>query len=532
MKVSFLAIFPVCIVLALCSVVFAETNVYLINSTPYTFDISMKQTGDLTLHAGKNYDQEVARVNPWQAKTKIAFFNRNVGIKKDKYYQFMLDLTTDQLPSHVMTLKQQIKGKPVGSDLYVGFDYSNNEGEWTTSKIGHWQDPIFLSCKDATGVEQILMIRYRTYEAGSYNDIEYVISFKPEPDKNISYTTPNTENKPCQLNLLSWNLYLLTVEPLGITFYSKPKVMERAKRVAEAIGGSYDVLVLNELFDDDARKVILEGLKEQGYKYATCILGQGLALPGKGVEESIDQPYIVDFSDSKFGSDNHYTIGGTGRGGGLAGGFQNGGVIIISKWPIDAAREIVFRRGSPEDKHARKGCVYARINKNGFRYNVFGTHPEAVDRSIRKEQLETIEAFIKMQNIPAAEPVIIAGDMNVNRYDTQHEYDNMLQYLNAQDPWSGKGERYSADFNKNILNIMQLMALNPKDTKRDAYPKNLDYILYSKSHAQPLKASSEVRVPTSKPYRLDDLNLDVYVLSDHHALYGYFMFPCLSTGKK
>ena len=526
MKASCLTIFLVGILFALCSVVFAETNVYLINSTPYTFDISMKQTGDLTLLVGKNYDQEVARVNPWQAKTKIAFFNRNVGIKKDKYYQFMLNLTTPQLPSRVMTLKQQIKGKAVGSTLYVGFDSTGNVSEWTTSKTIRWHSPIFFSCKDLQGVVQTFMIRYRTYEAGSYNDIEYVISYKPEPDKNISYTTPNTEGDSCQLNLLSWNLYLLTVEPLGITFYSKPKVMERAKRVAEAIGGSYDVLMLCEVFDDDARKVILEGLKEQGYKYATCILGQGLALPGKGMEESIDQPFIVDFNNSKFGSDVHYTIGGTGRGGGLAGGFQNGGVIIVSKWPIETAREIVFKRGSPEDKHARKGCVYAKINKNGFIYNIFGTHPEAVDKTIRKEQLETIAAFVKMQNIPAAEPVIMAGDMNVDRYDAQHEYDNMLSYLHAKDPWSGKGERYSADFNKNILNILQLMALNPKDTKRDAYPKNLDYILYSLAHAQPIKASSEVRIPISKSYRLDDLNLDIYVLSDHHALYGYFTFPC------
>lgn len=526
MKSSCLSIFLVGILFALSSVVYAETNVYLVNSTPYTFDIRMWQTGDLTLQFGKDYSQAVMRVTPWQAKTKVASFSRNVDIKKDKVYQFFLGLTTAQLPSEVLTLKQQLQGKAVGSTLYVGFDSTGNVSEWTTSKTIRWHAPIFFSCKDAQGVVQTFMIRYRTYEAGSYNDIEYVISYKPEPDKNISYTTPNTEGDPCQLNLLSWNLYLLTVEPLGITLYSKPKVMERAKRVAEAIGGLYDVLVLCEVFDDDARKIILEGLKEQGYKYATCILGQGLALPGKGMEESINQPFIVDFNNSKFGSDVHYTIGGTGRGGGLAGGFQNGGVIIVSKWPIEAAREIVFKRGSPEDKHARKGCVYAKINKNGFIYNIFGTHPEAVDRSIRKEQLETIAAFIKMQNISATEPVIMAGDMNVDRYDSQHEYDNMLRYLHVKDPWAGKGERYSADYNRNMLNILQLMVADPKDKKYAEYPKNLDYTFYSTLYTQPIKAFSEVRIPTSKPYRLDDLNLDMYVLSDHHALYGYFTFPC------
>jgi endonuclease/exonuclease/phosphatase family metal-dependent hydrolase len=526
MKAYCLNIFPVSILLGLSSVILAETNVYLINSTPYIFDISMQQTGDATLRIGKDYAQHVTRINAWQAKTKIASFSRNVGIKKNKFYQFMLHLTTAQLPSEVLTLKQQLQGKAIGSTLYVGFDSKGSISDWTTSKTGRWQDPIFVTCKDAAGVPQTLMIRYRMYEAGSYNDIEYVISFKPEPDKNVLYTTPDTAQEPCQLNLLSWNLYLLTVEPLGITFYSKPKVMERAKRVAEAIGSSYDVLMLCEVFDDDARKVVLEGLKDKGYKYSTCILGQGLALPGRGMEESIDQPFVVHFNDSRFGSDTHYTIGGTGRGGGLAGGFQNGGVIIVSKWPIEIAREIVFKRGSPEDKHARKGCVYARINKNGFIYNIFGTHPEAVDRSIRKEQLETIAKFIKMQNIPSYEPVIIAGDMNVDRYDTQREYDNMLQYLQAKDPWPGKGERYSADYNKNMLNILQLMAQDPKDLKHAEYPKNLDYILYSSAHAQPLKATSEVRIPTSKPYRFDDLNLDVYVLSDHHAVYGYFNFPC------
>jgi endonuclease/exonuclease/phosphatase family metal-dependent hydrolase len=507
-------------------VALADTNVYLVNATPYAFDVNMRQEGDTQLTKGVHYTQVATRIGPWQAKTKLAFFNRNVGIKKGKFYRFLLELTTYQLPSARFVLKQQLQGKYVGSTMEVGFDSHEGIGAWTGQDKEFWANPIFVSCQDDRGVKQTLMVRCRMYEAGSYNDVEYVISYKPEPDRNISYVTPDASQDPCKLNILSWNLYLLTVKPMGIAFYSKPKLMERAQRIAQAIGSSYDVLVLCELFDDDARKVVLEGLKKEGYRYATCILGEGFAQPGKDMEESIDQPFIVNFHHSKFGSDTNYTIGGTGRGGGFSGGFQNGGVMIISKWPIEKAKEIVFRRGSPEDKHARKGCVYARINKNGFIYNVFGTHPEAVDRSIRGEQLKTIAAFINMQNIPKTEPVIIAGDMNVDRYDVRHEYDNMLSYLKARDPWTGKGERYSADYNKNILNTLQHMERDPKDVEHAEYPKNLDYILYSSEYAQPLEASSEVRIPTSRPYRIDDLNLDVYVLSDHHAMYGYFMFKC------
>ncbi len=148
----------------LSSVILAETNVYLINSTPYIFDISMQQTGDATLRIGKDYAQHVTRINAWQAKTKIASFSRNVGIKKNKFYQFMLHLTTAQLPSEVLTLKQQLQGKAIGSTLYVGFDSKGSISDWTTSKTGRWQDPIFVTCKDAAGVPQTLMIRYRMYE--------------------------------------------------------------------------------------------------------------------------------------------------------------------------------------------------------------------------------------------------------------------------------------------------------------------------------------------------------------------------------
>lgn len=53
---------------------------------------------------------------------------------------------------------------------------------------------------------------------------------------------------------------------------------------------------------------------------------------------------------------------------------RNGGVLIISKWPLVERHAYVFKNGALPDCLENKGAVLVRVNKCGRIYNVVGTH--------------------------------------------------------------------------------------------------------------------------------------------------------------
>ncbi|XKE46148.1 endonuclease/exonuclease/phosphatase family protein [Halomonas organivorans] len=107
--------------------------------------------------------------------------------------------------------------------------------------------------------------------------------------------------------------------------------------------------------------------------------------------------------------------------------LRNGGVRVVSKWPIVRSGTEVFRNNHDFQKirpvrvHA-KGVVYVEIEKRGTPYHIFGTHMQhACGRKhnigmdhprIRRRQIEDLIEYIEQQSIPDGEPIIVAGDMN------------------------------------------------------------------------------------------------------------------------
>src|SRR5207244_5103525 len=106
------------------------------------------------------------------------------------------------------------------------------------------------------------------------------------------------------------------------------------------------------------------------------------------------------------------------------GPVTDGGVIILSKWPIEAQSAIVYSVCSgtlninAPDCFAQKGVVWARIVKDGHRINVFGTHMDAGDEdgdfAARDVQMQEFARFI-LNRVPIDEPAIMAGDYNINK---------------------------------------------------------------------------------------------------------------------
>lgn len=302
-------------------------------------------------------------------------------------------------------------------------------------------------------------IKYRAYFTGGADDIEYI----------VQYRYPAASTAPHILNVLAYNTYM---RPTSL--FVNGQSLRQKLLVPELKGRNYDVLILSEMFDDDIRAATLNGLKSE-FPYHTKVVG----------------------SDS--------------------GANQDGGVVIVSKWPITAWAEKVFgSNSSGSDAMADKGIMYAKINKQGRPYHIFGTHMQAdkgaSDVSTRRQQIQMMKAFVNSRNIPATEPVILGGDLNVDMTGRPSEYQQMLSILNAKHPMM-------------IGNLKATWDPTINKCADSGTPEFLDYLLFSNAHLKPVISLNEVRLHRSwdgwKQLFTDKERWD---LSDHFAVYGTFLF--------
>lgn len=259
---------------------------------------------------------------------------------------------------------------------------------------------------------------------------------------------------------------------LAYNIYMRPAALfpddqaERAAVLPAKLRG-FDVIVFSEAFDDTVRQRLMADLREE-YPYQTRILG----------------------ADRGF--------------------KQDGGVIIAGRWPITAeAQRLYGDICLGGDCWADKGVLYARFEKHGQSYHVFASHMqsgrEKKHRQTRLQQLQVIKSFIDSYGIPGNEPVLIAGDLNVDKYD-EDEYDEMLRVLEAWHP-QPSGHPYTVD-----------AAIN----QRAVYRLYLDYVLVSNRHLQPADATIETLIPRSQSaFGLFRANRE---LSDHFPVFGSFAF--------
>lgn len=256
------------------------------------------------------------------------------------------------------------------------------------------------------------------------------------------------------LDVLTFNAALLPETVTSTRPFARTAVM------APHLAG-YDVLVLQEVFINSLRERLLKELAD-AYPYQTDLVG----------------------SDG-------------------AGGFplrQDGGIIILSRWPIVRQTTRTFGETcSGTDCLADKGVAYAAVRKGRFTYHVFGTHAQSVfgfsTERVRAAQFALWRGFIEVLEIPRTEPVLLTGDLNVDA--ATPELDTMLEALNAVRPMTYGPLRYTWDLEHNAL------ADGPNS-------QWIDYVLVAAGYAQPIAAWNRV-----VPLREGDLDL-----SDHYAVWG------------
>lgn len=304
---------------------------------------------------------------------------------------------------------------------------------------------------------------------------DYESQTKSHESKNI-----NTES----LTVLSYNIFHLP----GIARIKQYKEEERSKKQLQVLTemiSSLDVIIFQEGFNQQVETYLFNKLKNV-CPYNTVLVGQYCSTGSNWDSVS------GDCSNSIF--------------------VVNGGVRIFSKYPIGSKKQYVFTNSGfgTADYHSNKGAAYVEVTKNGKKYHIVGTHLQADQgsyngSSVRLKQLKEIKDWVNGFNIPVSEPLIYAGDMNVQYTDTS-SYTSMQSILNST-------LSYSFNATTDIGTYSNTNTLVSKEYPD--YNDTLDYILISKEHKQP------VSIPEMEVLQFVRGGED---LSDHNAVKTVYSF--------
>ncbi|KAG0235888.1 hypothetical protein BGW42_004534 [Actinomortierella wolfii] len=291
-------------------------------------------------------------------------------------------------------------------------------------------------------------------------------------------TAPKVQAVEKNLSILSYNVYFLS------EVFSNWGQRTRAGLIAKApFMQNHDVVIFQECFDSDPRGILVDGLKSQ-YPYYTNVIGQSQSG-----------------WDSSTGSYSNFVP-------------ENGGVMVMSKWPILEKHQHIYKQGCGPDYWGNKGFIYVKLNISGSTVHVFGTHTQSTDSScwtvtpekVRASQFAEMHEYIKNKNIPANELVVMGGDFNVIRASS--EYPSMLTALNANPPDLYKGHSATWDPKENEI---------AKYNYPDLAPEYLDYILTERSHAPSNTTQTALLVESAAPYKIGKDEWREY--SDHYPVY-------------
>lgn len=396
--------------------------------------------------------------------------------------------------------------------------------------------------------------------------------FNPFKNPYIEYQVENTagpENKN-KISVISSNVWMLRVNLAGLVPMQEPFIEERAKHFANALKGP-DVIVLQEAFSPGARRIILQGLKEFGYKYATQILGSGGEVSKYDISNSgprsdlyarIFPLPVITLSAQDCINDNDCSQGGSGNKVWAARGkipgtklplpaVMDGGVMIISKYKIEDAKQIFYLECSDWDCGAKKGAVYAKINKDGQIYHIFGTHGDTGDAAQEYGYKRLGHVIEEIVGENANVPVLIAGDFNFSGNEDPRSsflkavWPELKKYPAHSHPEDPEQGAFTADGEKRQVGICGYDGEGGRCTTDGVLNfKKYKKPYYSYNQPRPMYSRFPWAVRTGRPgfykYRLYNYEtkkevdrnkaknvygaVPVSDLSDHFAAYGYFEF--------
>ncbi|MGG7570473.1 sphingomyelin phosphodiesterase [Streptomyces sirii] len=300
----------------------------------------------------------------------------------------------------------------------------------------------------------------------------------------LAAASPSSAATAPHLKVLTYNAFLMSKN-----LYPNWGQDHRAQAIADAdFFQGHDVVVLQEAFDNSSSDALKSRAAAQ-YPHQTPVVGRS-----------------KDGWDATGGAYSATTP-------------EDGGVTLLSKWPVLRKEQYVYKDACGADSLSNKGFVYAVLDVNGTKVHVVGTHTQSTDSGCkageaaadRAKQLKEMDAYLDAKNIPADEEVMVAGDLNVDSHSD--EYNALLGNGDLAPADSRTGHPYSFDTQDNSIAKYRY----PDDPRED-----LDYVLHRNGHARPAGWRNEVAKEESAPWTVSSWGKDyTYTnLSDHYPVIG------------
>ncbi len=284
------------------------------------------------------------------------------------------------------------------------------------------------------------------------------------------------------LRVLTYNTFLFSK-----SLYPNWGQDHRAREIPAApFFRGQDVVVLQEAFDNSSSELLMRRAEGE-YPHRTPVLGRSRSgWDATGGAYSAATP-------------------------------EDGGVTVLSKWPVVRKEQYVYADACGSDWWSNKGFVYAVLDVNGARVHIVGTHAQSTDpgcaagaaADVRARQFRELDAFLDAKRIPASEQVIVAGDLNVDRHAP--EYAAMLAGAGLVDADGRAGHPYSFDTTGNSI---------AAERYPDEPSEDLDHVLHRAGHARPAGWTNETMAARSAPWTVTSWGRTyTYThLSDHHPV--------------
>jgi hypothetical protein len=426
----------------------AQSSLFLRNNSWLDFDISLYQKGSYTT-SPTNWNQTAVVLENWIDDIEALTLARDstvLPIGDSVIFAIALSHGIDTVWIDFRLLRNG------GTTDFATCMHGNGFNTGYNADGNFYEQQTTIAGRDLT-------IKYKADNDDSQQSRDIRLAIH---ENKIYEIDPADFANPNVLNLMAYNIQML---PLGVV--GLPQAAERADLLPAQFSPYQDVVIFEEAFDILPRLLNLEpAMAAAGFTHNSGILNDYLPF--------------------------------------------NGGVIIFSRWPIEATADYDFELCGPtsQDCLANKGIKYARINKLGKYYNVFGTHFDAgsdsADLEAKNLQYTEMKNFIAAQNIPSSEAVIWGGDLNTDATNSHNLYYNMLDSIDIVVPnYSGFDE---SNFSRDAGDVIDHVFSDPR------------YLL-------PLEADLYITTFRS----LDPVLWDVSNFSDHRSAISRFRFPDLSV---
>ncbi|MDB4655826.1 T9SS type A sorting domain-containing protein [Flavobacteriales bacterium] len=431
----------------------AQSTIYVRNSTWQDFDVSVSQSGTIAVVPSEWAAGDTVLLG-WLETTgqELLTVNRSNSAVPEgdtAFYDISLEGFSDTL-----TIKLRVIGVSGGTSMDFTIDGN-------LFSIPFFNDDEFHEVQTSlAGKDVVLKFKADNDDSELSRNVRFAIHDLP------IYEIPESDfQDPNIMNVMFYNVQMITFGVSGM-----PQASERGALLPAQISQYQDVVAFSEAFDDGPREDdLIPAMTAAGFPYRTEIL---------------NPPGLIPIP-------------------------TNGGVIIFSKWPIETEEDIDFAEcgQAAQDCLANKGVKYARVNKLGKLYHIFGTHMDAGsgadDMFARRTQMAEIRDFIADLEIPEDEAVIFGGDFNTDPIGSDMDYQAFLDTMNPIIP-----EHigfYESNFN-------------------DDFGKVIDHAWGDRTHLVPTVITNEIITMRS----LDPVLWDLSEFSDHRCILSRYTYPDIS----